>query len=306
MFDLGPEEAAVAVTALARLREVWATAVGPWLESRAVVSQAEAKKRAKIIAAEGDVEAARIRALGSIEIAAEADELATRASERVDLWEQRRQKNLEDIAHKAVHQLPESVSDEKVDEDWIFQWFNSCQDVSDEVMQNLWARVLAGEVAQPGSYSKRALHTLRILGRDEAEIFKKLSSYFWFYGPRPVVVFKYKRVMEHLERQQHLYYGHLLTLESAGLLSFRSGLIREIKPTESVEYGCYGRTLRLANPSPSIVKLPIIALTRVGSELHQLCDPEPDEEYRKLLIEEWRDQGLEVQEVAKGKEAKAE
>jgi hypothetical protein len=38
------------------------------------------------------------------------------------------------------------VSDTPVDEDWIVRFFNVVEDISDEMMQQLWGRILAGEV----------------------------------------------------------------------------------------------------------------------------------------------------------------
>ena len=50
------------------------------------------------------------------------------------------------------------VSDKPVDPDWFARWRVNAEDVRDEEMQSLWARILAGEVREPGSYS---LHTVR-------------------------------------------------------------------------------------------------------------------------------------------------
>jgi hypothetical protein len=84
---------------------------------------------------------------------ADATEIEARAAERVSKQELRRQRNLESITKKAFEALPSSdqLSDSPVDQDWIARFFKECEDISDEQMQQIWGRILAGQVARPGS-----------------------------------------------------------------------------------------------------------------------------------------------------------
>ncbi len=295
---------------LAKLVEVVAQGCGAVYEPTRIRRKAKADVDAAITHANGATKVAKILASASAELSAEIplemQERIARAYQRVSHRELRRQKNIEDIADKAAHQLPESVSDEKVDEDWIFQMFNYCQDVSDETIQNLWARVLAGEVAQPDSYSLNALHTISILDRAEAKAFEVFCDLVWSDRGGPAIAFLNDRV-GHLFEKRGLDFTRRLNLESVGLLYADLGIFHELDLKQSprlYEYG--GSMFRLDKPSSGRVRLYCVPLTQVGKELYQLCDTEPDEEYREFVIEEWRDQGLEVQEVVQGKEAKAE
>jgi hypothetical protein len=122
---------------LSKLIETVGSAVGVLYEPTRIVKRAKAEVIASKIKAEGDIE---------------LQQLAARAEERLNHVELRRQKNIEAIVSEAAKALPESVSEEKVDEDWTaFFFFENCKDVSNEEMQLLWAKVLAGKVAQPGS-----------------------------------------------------------------------------------------------------------------------------------------------------------
>ena len=69
-----------------------------------------------------------------------------RKNQRLDYQEQKRQQNIENITQIAAEQieLVDSVSEEFVDEDWITRYFNYAQDISNEEMQLLWGRILAG------------------------------------------------------------------------------------------------------------------------------------------------------------------
>src|SRR4051812_11824409 len=64
-------------------------------------------------------------------------ELEARAVARLRKREGRRQQNIESITLKAVEALPppEEILKEPVSEDWTSRFFEECQDISDEQMQ---------------------------------------------------------------------------------------------------------------------------------------------------------------------------
>ena len=70
----------------------------------------------------------------------------------------------------------QDVPDQAPDHDWTARFFNYIQDISSEEMQLLWAKVLAGQIEQPGSVSIKALSTLRNLDQDSAKLFQMLCS----------------------------------------------------------------------------------------------------------------------------------
>ncbi len=68
------------------------------------------------------------------------------------------------------------MEDVNPDHDWTARFFGEVQDVTNEDMQFLWAKVLAGEVVKAGSTSLRTLSILRNLDQQTAILFKKLCS----------------------------------------------------------------------------------------------------------------------------------
>src|SRR5690606_25427708 len=70
----------------------------------------------------------------------------------------------------------QSVTDEPLDEDWKTRFFNIAEDISNEEMQSLWGKILAGEIKQPKSYSLRTLELLKNLSKEEAEVFTKFAQ----------------------------------------------------------------------------------------------------------------------------------
>lgn len=57
--------------------------------------------------------------------------------------------------------------------DWFIRFFDSVGNISNAEMQNLWARILAGEIHNHGTFSLRTLETLRNMNQEEAILFKK-------------------------------------------------------------------------------------------------------------------------------------
>ncbi len=67
------------------------------------------------------------------------------------------QKNIENVVSASVKYLGNTASKEQVDPDWRTRFFDKAKGVSHEKMQEVWAKVLAGELTQPGLYSVSAL-----------------------------------------------------------------------------------------------------------------------------------------------------
>lgn len=109
----------------------------------------------------------------------EGRDLEERVKVRVDFQEQRQHLNIENIIYQASEILKDedSVDSEPVDEDWINQFFETCKNVSNETMQKIWAKILAGEIKKPRSFSLRTLQLLRSMSQKDAECFLKLSKF---------------------------------------------------------------------------------------------------------------------------------
>ena len=145
-------------------------------------------KKAEIIgAAEGEAEAKKIKFLSEVELRELAikrlkesgnneEGLAlpqTLKTTYQELWEQN---NFENVVRETANFLPEEVSDEKVNPDWTYRFINNSQKCSDKDMQLLWAKILAGEITTPGSFSLRTLAIVNNMSKEEAEIFAKVGK----------------------------------------------------------------------------------------------------------------------------------
>jgi hypothetical protein len=115
------------------------------------------------------------------------------------------------------------VSEQPVDEDWVAQFINSCKYVRNEQMRVLWSRLLAGEVAKPGSFSMRTLGFVRTLSKSDADLFTRFCSTIWDIGAdgrsdlRPVA---HKGKLKGIPGME-LTFEDLLRLDSLGLIKFQ-------------------------------------------------------------------------------------
>ena len=70
----------------------------------------------------------------------------------------------------------QAPSDSKVSDDWLFRWKEFASKSSDEQIQQLWAKILAGEIKTPGKSSYRLLDLFDKLSRQEIEDISKVFS----------------------------------------------------------------------------------------------------------------------------------
>ena len=63
-------------------------------------------------------------------------------------------------------------------------------------MQSLWARLLAGEANQPGTFSKRTVELVASLDKSDAQLFTGLCRFAWFVGEDCPLVFKDRRNLQ--------------------------------------------------------------------------------------------------------------
>ena len=81
--------------------------------------------------------------------------------------------NIKNIYANAAQELQmiQNIADTPVNKDWSARFFDYSKDVSDEEAQAIWSKILAGEIAKPGSFNKRTLSILNDLETFEAKWF---------------------------------------------------------------------------------------------------------------------------------------
>lgn len=149
-----------------KLVETISNATG--LTARGIRKNADAESYAAIKKAETETEVELLRLQGEEKI---AQYVLARNKQKAE--------NVEEIVSRAKQQFApdEQVSEEPVEKDWLNRFLNIAEEISDEEMQDIWGRVLAGEIKKPKSYSLRTLEVLRNLSKEEATLITKVSNY---------------------------------------------------------------------------------------------------------------------------------
>jgi len=220
------------------------------------------------------------------------NELAKRAGSRLIFQELQKQQNIESIMDIASDELATdaSVSDEPVDNDWAIRFFNSVEDVSNEEMQKLWGKVLAGEVRQPGQFSVRTLEKLKNMTQKEAVLFAKVADFCISYGNR----FQFIDMDDMLLRKYNIAFLDLLRLSDCGLLSLAE---TTFTLQENDSYTIHNQKLIahfLFNGSASSVRLSIYSLTDAGRELFSIINKTPNVQYFIEYLSKIREKNIHV------------
>lgn len=116
---------------------------------------------------------------GTMRIDASGEEFLRRIQKRELYQKMLKQTNIESTVNIAYSQLESkgSIDNTPVEHDWISSFFDFVGNVSNEQMQVIWGKLLAGEVERPGSFSVRTLDVLRKMSQHEAEVFTEVVKY---------------------------------------------------------------------------------------------------------------------------------
>ncbi|MBS1902368.1 MAG: DUF2806 domain-containing protein [Bacteroidetes bacterium] len=241
---------------------------------------------------------------GNIQMMATASQRALSFDQRSDvalrLNAERKQQNRESIIADAAFELTAGdsqvpLSEDPVDPDWTVRFFNIAEDVSDDDMQLIWGRILAGEVCQPGSYSLRTLDLLKNISQKEATLFATLCK-FVFNGR--FVYYQEGIFPEFCD----MSFDDILLLEEAGLLQHSLFFTMNKKDTEKGRLEIWYNSTFAFNLSADKIPtpMPCLKLTKAGIELSTLTQGPRSRKYARLLREFYRQQGFTIMEYTGG------
>lgn len=267
---------------LTKLIETVGRGIGVVYEPTRIRRRARADASALVVLAEAEVEAETIR---------------QRTIRRLINREEVRQENLERIVEAAGPQLPPSVAEEPVSADWTARFLDAGQDVSDSEVQQLWSRILAGEVAQPGTFSIRTVEMLRLMDHKDATLVGTAASHAVRLDDRPILVTSDSA-------RKCLLHAGLTNLARHHLISIgvlQDGLAAKIteSPGVRLEYGCNTCTARASALIPAFAPMLMYEhFTETGTQILRLCDVQYRQEYWESILSDL--QGMRTVEVTTG------
>lgn len=244
--------------------------------------------------AQAEAEAEKIRAVVQIEV----NDLQRRAMARFFAEEAKRQNNIEAITRKALPEVTEQARPDQVEDDWITHFFDKCRLISDDEMQSLWARVLAGQANSPGRYSKRTIEILSNLEKNDAILFSKLCSFgFDIHGIFPLVY----DVNHSIYTDHGINFMAISHLESLGLLHFSglSGYVRQgLGQKGFVEYFGIKVWIEFQKPENNELELGHVLLTQAGQQLARICGRQPRDAFVDYIKDKWKSLGYKTERDA--------
>ena len=206
--------------------------------------------------------------------------LMKRTENRMALQEITKQQNIESVVDKAYELLEteNDVTDELVDQDWTRRFFNIIGDVSNSEMQELWARILSGEIKRPGSFSMRTLETIRNISTDEAKIFQRIIPLIMFKGN---VYFLLSD--DDILNKYELSFADIQTLDECGLVNFSETLSLNLSVSKDEPKYLLSDTLIIIikgkKEESKKISFGVHTLTRAGLELFNILLHEPNLDY---------------------------
>lgn len=220
------------------------------------------------------------------------DALRKRAGNRLAYQEMLKQENIETVVDKAFIELDgkELESEETISPEWMNRFINMVGEISTEEMQNIWAKVLAGEVVKPSSYSMKTLECLRNLSVKDAELFGKIANY--------VISDRLVYGDNELNQRYSIFYNDILALDDCGLIN-SSGMIvlkHQIHDEKELILDFDKYILLASSKEKREITLPQFPLTRAGRELLPIAREKGlDDQYIADVIESAKKRNSEVQ-----------
>lgn len=293
--------------------------LAPWHEKRMAEARAETRRKEMLILAQAEIEVDLIKsgkssfqlkpevrllnapsenidAQGRIEPTIDLTGLATAVSNNDFSESVRKEANVAKsilIAEDILGQDQQEPSETPIDDDWIYSWRDYAGRVSSEELQDLWGRILAGEVKQPGTYSMRTLEFLKGLSKSEAELISKAARF--------VIDGRIYREKEKFLEGEGIYFSSLLYLQDIGILSGVEalGLTTTYKTQDQNKYFkgliASNKIILIEHEDKNkTVEANVYLLTRVGAEILRLASFGVHADYLDSVAKDYAKKGFNV------------
>jgi uncharacterized repeat protein (TIGR03899 family) len=263
------------------------------------IADAEEYRFTKLELAKTDVEArnkvelAKAKAKADMILADSEESIKERLNARLEHKAIQQQKNIEKIVAGALILPQPRPAAEDVDQDWLNNFFERAQGISESEMQALWSKVLTLEVGMPGTFSRRALDVLQNLNKNEAKSFQvacNLACSFTQKDPRGIILhgasyehFFFPSQTKEIELHEFgLPYLERKNLEKIGLL-YEEHLVTGVIDSDFELTIYFESTHKKLYPKRRGLKLNNFSFTPIGLELSVLVTPDENIAYIEAL-----------------------
>lgn len=221
------------------------------------------------------------------------------------LYEINKLKNFVNTANFASEELSngnDQIVNENIDFDWIMRFFDAVGNVSNEELQKLWGKILAGEIRQPKTCSLRTMDIIRNMSVKEAKIYNKLCElvlqsgdcYFIFHSGFSEKDGYNNEACDYISKIGLTYSESIIPMVECGLLSIDNDLATDFKTTNIMEiYNQEITCFVIADESKeNFISIEPYCLTKSGIELYNIIknttEYKTNEEYPIYCFRELR------------------
>lgn len=246
----------------------------PWQIQRVAEAEAKAQAKKALILAESEIE---------------VTDLQRRAARRWLEEETKNQENIESITHQALPHVNDDAEPEKIEDDFLRSFFDKCRIVSDEQMQDIWSRILAGEANNPGTFSRKTINILADMDKSDAERFATLLSFSWVFGRRitPLVY-----TDDDFFGENGIDLEMLVDLQSLGLISVNPlpyGLPYSGRTSIRAAYFNTSVEITLPEKDKHFLSTGNVLLTLAGQQIGSMCRVRPVEGFFDFMCKKWEE-----------------
>ena len=179
-------------------------------------------------------------------------------------------------------------------DDWLLRWRECAAGVSSDELQQIWGKVLAGEVKSPGRFSLRTLEFLRNLSQAEAQAIERISPF--------VISDVLYRGNNAMLEAEGVSFSDLLAMQELGVLAGVDGLGLEVSwksdaPTSFQKaLTCHGALIFATSPDVTkTINLSVCAVTAIGKQVLSLARFSPNAKMVESVATAIKALGFDVQ-----------
>jgi hypothetical protein len=157
-------------------------------------------------------------------------------------------------------------------------------------MQNLWAKVLAGEANVAGSFSKRTLSFLSDLSAKEARMIEIFLSLGIEMGSVPRVIIN--NYQDPFLKKRRINFQYIIDLQSLGILIHEGNGYTAQNQNGSTFISYFNEIICIKfRAGTSSINVGHVLLTPLGKEIYRLCNRSEDPSYFEHLLWGWAGAG---------------
>lgn len=180
-------------------------------------------------------------------------------------------------ASKEEANLTESnATEQSVDPNWFWHWRSHAENVIEDEMRLLWAKLFVEEVNKPGQFSLRTLQLISTLSKNDAELIEEIAP---FISHKNSLCISSEKLLKEYLVTKNITFSKFLKLQDLGLISGVGGLVvhnpkLNKNTTQVYKFGSF--FVRCEVKTDFQLEVNNNPLTQIGSEIFQLINAEAD------------------------------